>query len=95
MAESDTTPSLDQLRCVLCDFYLSVGPVRLVGEGYVCGRCGDAGGCVITIYNVVARSFLFPCKYEASGCAERLPYGKMERHEAVCDKQPFFCPSFR
>lgn len=97
MARSeDTTPPLDQLRCIKCKFYLSVGPVRLLeGGGYMCGRCHDEQGCIITIYNVVAQSFLFPCRYESSGCTEKYPYGRMEQHEIVCDKQPFFCPSLK
>lgn len=95
MAKCETAPSLDQLRCIRCKFYLSVGPVRLVDEGYTCGRCREESGCIITIYNVVAQSFLFPCRYESSGCTQKFPYGRMEQHEIVCDKQPFFCPSLK
>lgn len=94
MAKLDTVPKLDQLRCAKCNLYLSVGPVRLIQESYVCGRCKDTEGYVITIYNVVAQSFLFPCRYDIHGCTEKYSYGKMEQHEIVCDKQPVFCPSF-
>lgn len=95
MAHCDSNQTLEQLRCTRCNLYLSVGPVRFTKEGYLCGRCRDAEGHIITIYNVVAQSFLFPCRYEASGCKEKFSYGKMEQHEMVCDKQPFFCPSFK
>lgn len=90
-----TTPSLDQLRCIKCSLYLSVGPVRLINDAYICGRCNHEEGCIITIYNIVAQSFLFPCRYESTGCTEKFPYGRMEQHEMICDKQPFFCPTLK
>lgn len=92
MASADTVPSIDELRCYKCQCYLSVGPVSLDKEGYICGRCPNERGCVIAIYDVVAKNFLFPCKYESMGCKERFGYGNMEKHERMCDKQPFACP---
>lgn len=87
--------TLEQLRCTKCNLYLSVGPVRFTKDGYFCGRCKNAEGSIVTIYSVVAQSFLFPCRYEKSGCKEKFYYGKMEQHEMACDKRPFFCPSLK
>lgn len=85
----------ERLTCSSCRHILSVDPITKSPLGYHCGRCPNqstAEHC--TIYETLARCYLFPCKYKIYGCRVYLPFGmKMKQHEGSCEKRSYHCPS--
>uniref|UniRef100_V5GX79 RING-type E3 ubiquitin transferase n=1 Tax=Anoplophora glabripennis TaxID=217634 RepID=V5GX79_ANOGL len=83
------------LKCIVCNGYLSVPPIVSGNNGKnVCGRCD-----FITynkqerrniIYEDVAKLMSFPCIFEK--CNKRIPWGEVEKHEKVCSYATILCP---
>lgn len=84
---------LQRLKCINCNLYLSIGPVNQVLKGYFCGRCSDAEGVSVTIYEELAKFPLFPCIYDEFGCKKAFPFGEDTiAHETRCIYKPKTCP---
>lgn len=88
--------ALQKLRCCLCNNYLSHFPVFICKNiGLMCGRCpvlAEEDLVHNEAYEMLAKSFLFPCQYSSFGCAElNLPDG-IPDHEETCTFRQYFCP---
>lgn len=90
------TTTLQQLRCCLCNDYLSQFPVHVCKEiGSVCGRCPvlhDENPIRNRAYEVIAESLSFPCRYSPLGCLELLTPKHLVEHEETCTYRQYFCP---
>lgn len=84
----------ENLFCSSCGYPLSVGPITKTAKGYQCGRCPKEDTSEhLTIYESIARAYLFPCKYKMYGCHEILHFGmETTEHEDSCDKRAWHCP---
>lgn len=84
--------TLEKLKCVKCEGYLSVGPISSADSGYACGRCiSDVRS--ISIYEEVCKMHAFPCIYDKNGCKEVYRFGKeIQNHEKTCLYRPGRCP---
>lgn len=89
-------PALNKLKCTNCNRYISLGPVKNIPSGFLCGRCptdGDEHLSIVTIYETVAQHIQFPCIYDEHGCPQTFPFGdQMKDHELSCSYTPNFCP---
>ncbi|CAH1111837.1 unnamed protein product [Psylliodes chrysocephalus] len=87
---------LGQLRCALCDSYLSVPPVALISEDgnqYKCGRCSSIKTVIntrATIYESLAKLMSFPCNF--ADCGKKIPFVDVRDHEKVCEQRTVICP---
>lgn len=88
--------ALDQLKCTNCNRYISVGPVKVIPKGFLCGRCPTEGHELLTvniIYEKLAQYNIFPCCYDALGCKQTFPFGEeMKIHEMSCSHRSNLCP---
>lgn len=87
--------TLEKLKCVICEGYLSISPISSTDTGYACGRCiPDVTG--ISIYEEICKTHVFPCIYDKSGCKEVCRFGKeIQNHEETCIYRPLRCPKFQ
>ena len=44
------------------------------------------------MFNQVASTVDFPCKYASSGCTVTLRYSHKPEHEETCEYRPYSCP---
>lgn len=83
----------DHFTCSSCGFLISFGPVTKSSEGYQCGRCSNQDEEECNTYKTLASAYIFPCKYENSGCFATIAFGeKMKYHEMSCLAIPYMCP---
>lgn len=82
-----------QLKCVTCGCYLSVDPITQCQNGYCCGRCQTDEKNAIVIFEILAKTFKFPCSYDVHGCEAAAFFGeKMREHENTCQYRSSSCP---
>ncbi|XP_023014612.2 uncharacterized protein [Leptinotarsa decemlineata] len=87
---------IEQLKCSLCDSFLSVSPVALISEDgnqYKCGRCSAIKTTIntrATIYEHLAKLMTFPCNYK--DCGKKIPFVDIKDHEKVCEQRSVICP---
>ncbi|KAK9882321.1 hypothetical protein WA026_020438 [Henosepilachna vigintioctopunctata] len=83
----------DEITCTLCGSFLSVSPIMDVEDiGMVCGRCQDSIYMNKTnpkierqsLYEKLASSKRFPCKYNLLGCVEKPKWNDVIDHEKSC-----------
>ncbi|KAK9878386.1 hypothetical protein WA026_021693 [Henosepilachna vigintioctopunctata] len=83
----------DEITCTLCGSMLSVPPIIDVEDiGMVCGRCQDSIYVKKTnptierqsLYEKIAASKRFPCKYHLHGCVEKPSWDDVVDHEKSC-----------
>lgn len=87
---------LDNLRCSLCDGYLSVKPLMVKAEDQqICGRCfkllptEEKDKCVRQIgLETLAEVLIFPCRYNTWGCDYSFSWCDDKDHEREC---PYGC----
>lgn len=88
--------ALQRLKCVLCNDYLSHFPVYICkGIGTVCGRCPvllDENPIHNEVYEIIAETLCFPCRYSSFGCVEMLTPNNIADHEDSCTFRQYFCP---
>lgn len=88
--------ALQNLRCCLCNDYLSQFPVHVCKEmGSVCGRCPvllDDNPIRNKAYEIIAETLSFPCRYSSLGCLELLTPKQLVEHEETCTYRQYFCP---
>ncbi|VEN42207.1 unnamed protein product [Callosobruchus maculatus] len=80
---------MENLKCSICQRYLSVSPVSGTKGKYTCGRCcptAETSGP----YEEIAKHILFPCSIE--GCKTKLIWGQVLVHEAACTFRRIICP---
>lgn len=87
---------VDQLKCALCDFYLSILPVYLIsddGNQYKCGRCTSVKTMInikVNMYEPLAKLLTFPCSYKE--CSEKISSSDVKEHERSCAYRTVLCP---
>ncbi|XP_057655753.1 uncharacterized protein LOC130893538 [Diorhabda carinulata] len=87
---------LAQLKCSLCEGYLSVPPIMVIsedGDKYKCGRCYLIKTVVSNpaiIYELLANIMLFPCNYP--DCNIKIPFADVKDHEKICEHRSVICP---
>ncbi|XP_050312933.1 uncharacterized protein LOC126747987 [Anthonomus grandis grandis] len=88
--------SLEKLKCIKCNKYLSVFPIHCNPNGdAVCGRCpvdssSDFHHC--KIYENAVEFQRFPCTYRENGCFELLLPRNLIMHENKCAFKEHECP---
>lgn len=91
-AAPDTT--IELLKCSLCEGYLSVSPIALIGDDqYKCGRCSTVKTQINTkvmIYEHLAKFMTFPCMFKE--CDKKLPFTEVKDHEKGCEYRTVMCP---
>ncbi|XP_018324226.1 uncharacterized protein LOC108736329 isoform X2 [Agrilus planipennis] len=83
---------LEQLKCYLCEGYLSCNPIVITGDGKnICHRCVTTHGVPEgrvwrhTAFEILLETFIFPCIYKFRGCTIRYRFGEqMWTHEIEC-----------
>ncbi|KAJ8961660.1 hypothetical protein NQ318_021258 [Aromia moschata] len=83
---------LENLKCAVCDGYLSTQPLMIKPEGeQVCGKCfriissEEKEKCLREVgLETLAQLFLFPCRYNRQGCNYTFAWGNDTNHEEVC-----------
>ncbi|XP_018562381.1 uncharacterized protein LOC108904349 [Anoplophora glabripennis] len=87
---------VDQLKCALCDFYLSILPVYLIsddGNQYKCGRCSSIKTMIsikVNMYEHLAKLISFPCSYKE--CTDKVLSNDVKEHERTCPHRTILCP---
>ncbi|XP_023012944.1 uncharacterized protein [Leptinotarsa decemlineata] len=87
---------LETMRCGLCNNYLSVAPISTVtsdNKKHRCGRCTHIETRINNrniLYEKIAQIAVFPCTFPS--CEEKLPWGRVEGHEKICEKRTLRCP---
>lgn len=78
--------SLENLKCHLCQNYLSYFPITLVNDKSICGRClvDDADAVRVAPYEVLAELHYFPCRFNNEGCTTELRPTDVPNHEQIC-----------
>ncbi|GLV33963.1 sina homologue [Carabus blaptoides fortunei] len=96
MAEIDTKV-LENLKCSVCECYLSVSPIMQKANGdSVCGRCViadniDHSTLRMKAYELLASTHMFPCRYNKDGCRTKLHWEDVRVHEEDCSYRPYEC----
>ncbi|XP_018564753.1 E3 ubiquitin-protein ligase SIAH1B-like [Anoplophora glabripennis] len=89
--------SLSKLVCVHCKNHLSYFPIYFHREkGSFCGRCpipDDSDTVRNEVYESIAQSQKFPCRYNSDGCTEHLIPEKIPQHEKCCPYAKCQCPA--
>lgn len=84
----------ENLKCKLCQKYLTVGPIFTVtqsGEDSKCGRCEDIKSNVLIrnfTYEKMLSNIDLPC---FAGCDIKLRWGQVEQHEQICNYRTIQC----
>lgn len=88
---------LTQTVCQDCNGYLSIAPIMIIGNQYLCGRCArrcpNAPGDRDFSYESSVKDFIFPCRYDSFGCQETFKWNSALYHELDCDYQKIWCPA--
>ena len=96
---------LKSLECSVC-FHLMVPPITMCSNGHsichICkprlDHCPTCRGNLIDVRNKIvedmSKSFVHPCRYQASGCSPVLVFGPPEEHEKKCRYGPHKCPFY-
>ncbi|XP_074029290.1 uncharacterized protein [Leptinotarsa decemlineata] len=79
--------------CSRCKEYLSVGPVTILADKPLCGRCPDPKAVPADFYNKLAQYMYFPCINNQFGCNAMLAWGSAEAHEKICKFVSVVCPA--
>ncbi|KAG5872911.1 hypothetical protein JTB14_001901 [Gonioctena quinquepunctata] len=80
-------------RCSKCKKYLSVGPIQLLENKPICGRCPDVLGFSAQLYENLVKYMFFPCVNDLHGCDATLAWGSVETHENKCLFSTIECPA--
>ncbi|KAF5298241.1 hypothetical protein FQR65_LT09752 [Abscondita terminalis] len=93
-----TQETLENLKCCLCDEYLSVQPFYFYPhvEKIACGRCPvlfDENPMPYKILETLGSNLYFPCRYQTHGCSKITALNEMESHELFCSSKQYFCPA--
>lgn len=85
---------LKNLRCSVCDKYLSVLPVKVYPNHIMkCGRCSvENDGGTESLYNSVAQNSLFKCINRYERCNKLLSASQVVEHEKGCVSGTYHCP---
>lgn len=85
---------LKNLRCSVCDKYLSVLPVKVYPNRVIkCGRCcEDNDGGTESLYNNVVKNYLFKCINRYEKCNKLLTVSEVAEHEKECISGSYHCP---
>lgn len=83
---------LDNLKCSLCDGYLSVKPLMIRNEDQqICGKCfkllptDEKEKCVRQIgLETLSEVLIFPCRYNIWGCSYTSGWCDEKHHETEC-----------
>lgn len=89
---------ISNLKCWLCQKYLSVPPIMTNKKGEnICGRCHTdptLKGTVLfrnKIYEEAAKQLNFPCFNAKEGCNEIIKIGQAKKHEKGCSFDKYCC----
>lgn len=88
---------LEQLKCSICEDYLSCAPVLLKTDGTsICGRCpapeDEEESTHNKPYETLAQYVIFPCQYKKNGCRVKCRFATLKTHEITCDFRQYICP---
>lgn len=85
----------ENLKCSLCQKYLTVGPIYSVtqsGDTYKCGRCEEIKSATLIrnfCYENIVSNIDLPCSYEE--CNVVLQWGQVVEHEQICNYRTIQC----
>lgn len=85
----------ENLKCSLCQKYLTVGPIYSItqtGEKYKCGRCEDIRSTILIrnfCYENIVSNIDLPCSY--AECNTTLQWGQVVEHEQTCNYRTIQC----
>lgn len=88
---------LKELKCIKCGLYLSCAPIKITVSGEnICGRCCVEQTEEVFIHNKVyehiATTMKFPCRFNSYGCDYFPKWGRVDKHEKMCDFRQYQCP---
>lgn len=86
------------MRCRKCEEYLSLGPIRILGNRPICGRCveqysitsGERAKFLELFANLIVN---WPCRYDERGCMKCFKWNESREHELICEYGPLWCPA--
>ncbi|KAK5641246.1 hypothetical protein RI129_009793 [Pyrocoelia pectoralis] len=89
--------ALEDLRCYVCNGYLSSSPIRVLPNGScICGRClpVDKSAPTYRVFplEAVLSKVLFPCLNRGSGCKATVLFNGISEHESRCVYYTSSCP---
>ncbi|KAG5866860.1 E3 ubiquitin-protein ligase siah-1 [Gonioctena quinquepunctata] len=89
-----TEEIVKQLKCSLCNLYLSFPPVYIISmedAKYKCARCTVHTRFRLraSMYENLAKFMKFPCIYK--NCTEKLAWEEVREHERDCEHRTLLC----
>lgn len=93
MAEQSLTQFTDKLlsdkifTCAVCEKLLTLPITLIEGLGNVCNNCcweKDWKGLQNVKLELILKELKIPCKFQATGCTQRVNFEHLEEHESNC-----------